>query len=87
MRSCESGVIFTTAACLLIVSFSVTVPAARSTDVISPARLRKVPETISSAVNSVPSAFLLPRARNWSPILIWLSGASLASSNFTELGA
>ena len=42
----------TTASCLLIASLSISVLAAVSMETICPARLRKVPETISSAAQA-----------------------------------
>ena len=44
------------------------------------------PETMPCAVNSVPSSFLVPRARTLSPTFTSASVAGLASSNLTESG-
>ena len=52
-------------------SFTVMLLLAASRELTVPAILRNVPEITSSAVSSLPSALRLPRARNWSPALIW----------------
>ena len=58
-----------------------------SVETTVPARFRNVPETISSAFNSVPSALRVPRARSWSPGRTWSRVPALASSNLIESGA
>ena len=86
-RSCDWLVIFTANDFLVMRSITVIVFALASIDEMVPAILRKLPETTSSAANSLPSALRVPRARSWSPALIRSIGAGLASSNETESGA
>ena len=68
-------------------SLTTSVEPAVSSDEIVPEMLRKLPETTSSASIPVPSAFFVPRARNWSPAWIASIGAGSAASNRTESGA
>jgi hypothetical protein len=84
--SCESPVIFTVTGFLLNRSLTVRVPLEASTSLSRPAMFRKEPETISSALRSPPSALRVPRARSWSPGLIWSRVPGVASSNLTESG-
>ncbi len=79
--------IFTATIFLLNRSCTEIVLVAGSIAVMGPAIFRNEPDTISSAVNSPPSALRVPRARSWSPALISASAPGFASSNFTESGA
>src|SRR5258708_2150792 len=65
LRNCDSAVIFTVMDFFETKSWTVMVPADASSAEIGPAIFRNVPETISSAVNSAPSALRVPRARSW----------------------
>ena len=82
-----SGVTEMTTGFLVAVSVTVIVDAAAFTAWIGPARLRKLPLTISSASSVAPSALFGPRARSWSPGLIWSRVLLIAWSNLTEPGA
>ena len=82
-----SGVTEMTTGFLVAVSFTVIVDAAAFTAKIGPARLRKLPLTISSASSVAPSSLLEPRARSWSPGLIWSRELLIAWSNRTEPAA
>ena len=86
-RTCESAASRTVTDFLVARSCSVIVFAEVSIEEIVPAMFRNVPATISAAVNSVPSALRVPRARSWSPALICSSFAGFASSNLIESGA
>ena len=86
LRNCESELNLMTTDFFANMSFTVMLLLAASMELIVPAMLRNVPEITSSAAISFPSALRVPRARNWSPVLIWSIVPFCASANFTELG-
>ena len=87
LRTCESDVMRTVMGFFVARSCTVMLFAEASMDEIVPAIFRNVPQTISVAVNSLPSALRVPRARSWSPTLICSRRAGFASSNLIESGA
>ena len=87
LRSSESAVTLTVTGFLVARSVMVTVLFAASVETTVPAMSRNAPVMMACAVNSVPSSFLVPRARSWLPGLIWSRVPGLASSNLTESGA
>jgi len=80
----ESASILTVSGFFVARSLTVISPVCGSIAVMVAAIWRKDPETILSAWMTVPSAFLSPRTRNWSPVLISGKVLALASPKRAE---